>query len=150
MFSFVTASLVVPPGLACIPVSSGSNLEKEVQRAYRQASAVVLAEVVDARFQRSPPSRFGESQQHRARLKVLVKWKGKHDPGSMIDTTTEVSAATCNAPLAPGELHLLYLRGREPYVLTYSRHLRLEDASHDISILGDRYRRAPDGAEPAG
>lgn len=150
MLSFVTASLVVPPGLACIPASRGGNLEKEVLRAYRQASAVVLAEVVDARFQSNPPSRFGESQLHRARVKVMVKWKGKHDPGSLIDTTTELSAATCNAPLAPGELHLLYLRGREPYVLTYSRHLRLEDASHEIGILGDRYRRTPGGAEPEG
>lgn len=150
MLSFVTASLVAPPTLACIPVSLGGNLEKEVQRAYRQASAVVLAEVIDTRFQTSPLSRFGESQLHRARMKVLVKWKGKHDPGSLIDTTTEVSAATCKVPLAPGELHLLYLRGREPYVLTYSRHLRLEDASRDIEILGDRYRRAPDGAEPTG
>lgn len=150
MLSFVTASLVVPPGLACIPASGGGNLEKEVLSAYRQASAVVLVEVVDARFQTNSPSRFGETQLHRARVKVMVKWKGKHDPGSLIDTTTELSAATCNVPLALGELHLLYLRGREPYVLTYSRHLRLEDASPDIGILGDRYRRAPVGALPEG
>jgi hypothetical protein len=150
MLSFVTASLAAPPTLACIPASSGGNLEKEVLRAYQQASAVVLAEVVDARFQRTPTARFGESPLHRARLKVLVKWKGMHDPGSLIETTSQVTGAICNAVLAPGELHLLYLRGKEPYVLASARHLRLEDASHDIGILGDRYRMGPERSRLAG
>lgn len=150
ILSFVTTSLVAPPTLACIPASHGGNLEKEVLTAYRQASAVVLAEVVEARFQKTPTAPFGESPVHRARLKVLVKWKGRHDPGSLIETTTQVSAEMCNAVLAPGELHLLYLRGREPYVLTSARHLRLEDASHDIGILGDRYRKSPEGPVPEG
>ncbi|HWL63872.1 MAG TPA: hypothetical protein VNQ32_13835 [Steroidobacteraceae bacterium] len=150
MLSFATASLVAPPTLACIPASHGGNLEKEVLSAYKQASAVVLAEVVEARFQKTSTAPFDESPVHRARLKVLVKWKGRHDPGSLIETTTQVTAAMCDAVLAPGELHLLYLRGSEPYSLTSARHLRLEDASHDIGILGDRYRRAPEGSAPEG
>lgn len=150
MLSFVTASLVAPPTLACIPASHGGNLEEEVLQAYKRASAVVLAEVVEARFQKTPTARFGEPPIHRARLKVLVKWKGKHDPGSLIETTTQATASSCNAVLAPGELHLLYLRGGEPYVLTSARHLRLEDAAHDIGILGDRYRKPSEGSAPAG
>ncbi len=150
MLSFVTASLVARPALACIPETSGANLEKVVLGAYRQASAVVLAEVVDARFLRMPTAPFGKSPTHRARLKVLVKWKGRHEPGSLLETLTPATATMCSTVLAPGELHLLYLRGREPYVLTSGRHLRLEDATRDIEILGDRYRGAPDGTRAAG
>lgn len=149
MLSFVTASLIAPPTLACTPVTRGANLEREVLLAYREAAAVVLAEVIDARTEKAYPP-FGDGATHHARLKVMVKWKGRHEPGSEFETIAGTGAAMCNAVLAPGEVHLLYLGNREPYELTSIRHLPLEEASQDIQILGDRYRRAPAGEGATG
>lgn len=144
MLSLVTASLVTPPGLACIPVVKGASLEREVMLAYQQASAVVLAEVIEAKSERAFPP-FGEGATHHARLRVMVTWKGRYEPGSEFETFAGNGAAMCNAVLEAGEVHLLYLGDREPYDLTTIRHLPLKDASQDIQVLGDRYRRPAAG-----
>ncbi len=149
LISFVTASLVAPPTLACVPVTRGANLESEVLRAYQEAAAVVLAEVIEARTEKRYPP-FGDGPVHHARLRVMVQWKGRHEPGSEIETTAGTGAAMCNAVLARGEVHLLYLPADEPYELTSIRHLKLEDASQDIRILGDRYRRPTAGGGARG
>lgn len=149
MLSFVTASLVAPRGLACVPVIKGPNVEREVTLAYQQSTAVVLAEVIEAKSERAFPP-FGEGATHHARLKVMVTWKGRYEPGSEFETIAGNGAAMCNAVLETGEVHLLYLDDHEPYDLTAIRHLPLKDATQDIQILGDRYRRPVAGGTATG
>jgi hypothetical protein len=144
ILSLVTASLVAPRGHACVPVVRGANLEREVMLAYQQAAAVVLAEVIEATAEKAFPP-FGEGATYHARLKVMVTWKGRYEPGSEFDTIAGNGAAMCNAVLEAGEVHLLYLEGSEPYDLTAIRHLPLKNASQDIQLLGDRYRRPAAG-----
>jgi hypothetical protein len=137
ILALVTGTLISSSTLACrIASSEGGSLRKQVLRARKSASAVLLARVVDARFQNAFASPFGESPAHHARLEVIEKWKGKHEPGTHLDVIAPTSAGTCSVVLTPGETYLLYLHDKEPYDVSVSRrNARLRDAAEDIEIL---------------
>lgn len=109
-------------------------------RAHGNASAVVLAKAIEAGFQDALAASFGEAPTQRAKLEVLENWKGRHQPGSVLQTTMSTRIGTCGMVVTPGEVYLLYLHNQEPYDLALSRRsARLVDASADIEILRSRF-----------
>jgi hypothetical protein len=143
ILALVLGTLVAPAALTCNIASERGSLKSQVLRAHKGASVVVLAKVVDARFQGSFSSSFSESPIHRARLEVIEVWKGKHRPGTFLETTASTKPGVCAVVLTPGETYLLYLRNREPYdVSALHRSAKLADASQDIQILRSEFGKA--------
>lgn len=144
MLALVTGTIVAPSALACSTTSDDGSLQAQVLRAHRKASVVILARVVTAGFQEPLVSPFGESPMHRAKLEVIETWKGKHQPGSFLQTFAATTPGTCAVVLTPGETHLLYLRNKEPYDVSLShRNARLESAAQEIELLRSHFGEIP-------
>ena len=136
----ITGILVAPSALACsIPPDSGS-VQSQVLRAYKSASVVVLARVIEAKFQDALSAPFGESPTHRAKLEVMESWKGSHQPGSFLEAITPPTTEACAVVLTSDGTFLLYLRGKQPYDVSSSRRSsRIGEASQDIEILRSQF-----------
>lgn len=136
ILSFVTGTLISSSTFACLAAPGRGSVREQVLRARKNASAVLLATVVDAKFQDAFASPFGEAPTHRAKLEVMETWKGMHEPGSHLEAIASTSVGTCSVVLTPGETYLLYLHDKEPYNVSLSRrNARLHDAAEDIEIL---------------
>jgi len=139
LLSLAAGSLISPLALTCNSAPERGSLEKQVLRAHRKASTVVLARVIEAGFQNSF-SHIGEPPTHRAKVEVLESWKGNREPGSTLQTTMPTSIGACGMVLTPGETYLLYLHDKEPFDLSLSRRgARLVDASAEIGILRSHF-----------
>ena len=143
ILALVTGTLFAQSAFTCNIAPERGSLQSQVLRAHKNAVVVVLARVVEATFQHALSSAFGESPTHRARLEVIETWKGRHQPGSLLETIEPTRPGTCAVVLTPGETYLLYLRNKEPYDVSLSRRsAKLGEASQDIAILRSRYGKA--------
>lgn len=143
MLVLVAGTILAPPVLSCNTAHEGESLQTQVLGAHKKASVVVLARVVAAGFQGPLTSPLGESPTYHARLEVIETWKGKHQPGSLLQTFAATTPGTCAAVLTPGETYLLYLRNKEPYNLSLShRSAKFDVAAEEIELLRAHARKA--------
>jgi hypothetical protein len=142
ILALIAGFLVAPSALTCSSSSDSQPVQTQVLRPHKSSSVVVLAKVIEAKFQDALFTPFGESPTHRAKLEVIESWKGRHQPGSFVEAITPTFNGTCAVVLTPGETYLLYLRAKAPYDVSLSpRSARIVDASQDLEILKSRFRK---------
>jgi hypothetical protein len=85
-------------------------LENAVRDNLELATAVLSAEVVDARIE--------DRSEQQATLRVLKVWKGSIAENSSLSSVTFIGCCACGLDVRRGQKLLLFLTGQEPYFLS--------------------------------